>query len=857
MRKINYNIFFIILLILIGIITHIEWFSFSSVLSHGDHFYRPYDYLSNARNAFNSWIGFLNLGEPNIQIYFYPFILIWEMLTKIGLFSYAVKLTHFIPIAILGFISPYFLIKHLTKSPTISFVSALFYGSQIHFLVRQTSHTSISVIYALAPLIILLFIKALEKNKLTNWLNFSLIFFIGTCYELRIMYIITIILFIYFLFYKQHNKIKKYYKNILVCGTIIILLSSFWIIPTFFSNIGDQISNKASRNIFGDDLYNINRAFTISEHSWTGTEPIAFEPQPIMWQLWLIPLIIFSTLLFKSSKTNRHEILFFSTVALIGILLTKQSGEPWGNLYIWLRENFPGFVIFRSASKLYLLTFIGYLGLLGYFMLSLKVNIKKTTYKTSYILIIFIIVLISCINLKPLITKEINGLFINKTIPEDYKTLNNFISNQTEYFRTLWVPRMSRWSTYSMQHPIINYSKTYNKSWSNYNYLDIFSNYSKAKKEMLLFSSPQDMGDQILDNLTIKYIIVPPSEDHIYDVYNVDRQFFVNYLEDIPYLEKIDIGINTLDIYENKNFKPHIHTTSNIDYYDSKSVSYPTTNETIFNQASNDLISNIDNIIIPIRANQEKLEELKNYYQEAEKDKNIAYDNFQLYYSTFLDDPYKITIPRDGEYKILFSDNNLLKNNENLSIVIGDKITKKKSNKIITRYNWHLFNTIYLQKGNYDLQLLLDSKIYKTLNSGDLVLIQENDIEVKLPDISYQQVNSAEYLVQVNNASESFPLIFNEKYHKNWQIYINSKLVEAEHLSINQSSNIWWIDISILEEDGLIQKNTEGIYNFSIKIKFRSQIYLTIGELISIITILIIIIYQVRFTFLNQKAKLK
>jgi|GEM_PF-7061107 len=57
---------------------------------------------------------------------------------------------------------------------------------------------------------------------------------------------------------------------------------------------------------------------------------------------------------------RRRYILFFAVLSVIGILLSKQVSDPFGNLYYWLYDNFPGFNAFREASKFYILIALGY-----------------------------------------------------------------------------------------------------------------------------------------------------------------------------------------------------------------------------------------------------------------------------------------------------------------------------------------------------------------------------------------------------------------------------------------------------------------------------------------------------------------
>ena len=189
------------LLLLVAGVTHRAWFHFGSILSYADLWFQ---YPETLKDLFlsNTWIGSSGFGMPNIQTYKMPFWAVQSLLANLGLnFTDIFRITHLIFIAILGFLSPYILVRHLTKERSIAFVAALFYGSTTPFLIRQYSgHLSIAFLEAITPLILYFFLLAMEKNTRRQWSIFILWFWIGSIYELRMLYAVVIILAIYFLF---------------------------------------------------------------------------------------------------------------------------------------------------------------------------------------------------------------------------------------------------------------------------------------------------------------------------------------------------------------------------------------------------------------------------------------------------------------------------------------------------------------------------------------------------------------------------------------------------------------------------------------------------------------------------------
>jgi hypothetical protein len=556
-------------LITFAVISHLQWFNPYSVLNFSDWSYWPNEAVKQLWNSYGTWINFFNFGAVNIQLPFNFFKSIWSLFANLG-FSYdlATKITFLIPIAILGFINPYVLFKKLTKNELISFVVALFYGTTTYFLIRQTAHLPVAFVYALVPLIFYLFIRAFEKNKLVNWLPFTLVYWVSICYEIRMTYIVTFIIFLYFLFFYIPN-IKNYWKNILLSSLFIIGLNLFWLLPTIFGGFSENISAVANRGLFGNFLFDIKHAFALSDSPWTGGLPDRnFIKQPIIWYLWFVPIIAFSNFLLNRNNKYKKETIFFVIISLIGIFLTKQSDSPLPNAYKWLYENFPGFNLFREASKFYLITAIGYIGLIGYTLLFLKEHKNKILNKYIFTAFIIIMISIAIYNTKPLITNEIGTMFVPKHIPNDYFILKNYILKQPEYFRTFWTPTYSRWGIYTNQKPKISNVNVIGADWKNL--LEIYNKNEKLVQNQILNVFKLSFANSLADVSSIKYVIVPiqdkANDDDFFIYYggkgnpNI-RDWYISELDRIEWLKKIDIGTSELVVYENENYRPHLYIT--------------------------------------------------------------------------------------------------------------------------------------------------------------------------------------------------------------------------------------------------------------------------------------------------------
>ncbi len=560
MKKTFKNFLWIFYLIVISVLSHLVWFVPGSILSSGDIFFQHKE--SMASLIFNNtWVGSDGLGRVNIQGYKFIFIWIHSVLSTYGLhYTDILRVTHLIPISILGFVSPFILIRYFTKNNLIAAVGAVFFGSTTPFIMRQyLGHLSIAFVISITPLILYYFVLAIKKNKTKNWIIFILLYWIGSCYEIRMVYIVSIVLAVYFVFFYPKNKID-YLKNILISMACFIFLSFFWILPTGLGGYSNDIQEVAGRSVFGDGHYSMLKSFALFHDSWTGRDPIEFSFQSIQIYFWILPITIISFFVvgFKSRKISLKIILFFSVVLLLGLIITKQSGEPFISSFRWMRESIPGFLAFRSGSKFWFLVSLGYLGLLSFGLLAVRNKSRKI-----FNLIAALLFLVFLFNLKPLISGQVKGLFEEKKIPNDYIVLKKWLQSSDYYFRSYFIPTRSRWAFYSDVKPIIT-AESFPSS-------DLRNNLGigdpAKNSENLFVLLEESLFAIFFDISSIKYVIVP-----IQDIAN-DDDFFINYggkenpnirqwyideMDKISWLKKIDIGTTELVIYENENYKPPI-----------------------------------------------------------------------------------------------------------------------------------------------------------------------------------------------------------------------------------------------------------------------------------------------------------
>lgn len=537
---------YIILLIFIAIITHLEFFNFWNIL-----FFSDWTHWSNSavQDLLNFWYGwwitYFNFWWDNIQYYFNFFKLIWWVIWD---YETATKITFFIPVALLWFLSPFFLVKHYTKHNYVAFLVSLFFWLNTYFLVRQTAHIPIAIVIGIMPLLLLFFDKFIQNNNKKDLLLFSFLYFIWICYEVRLMYIITFLLIIYFLFFGIKNISSKFFwKYVLLFIIIQLLLNIFWLLPTILFS-GESISWTANRWLFWNHLFNILYAFNIFDSSWSWWVPNQdFIPQPIPIYLWFYPILIVVSILFikKQTANSKKLMLFWLTISIIWIILTTQSSDPLPWLYQWLYYNFPWFNLFREASKFYIITLLWYTIILGVFINYLyKIN------KNIFHIIWVIIILISASIAKPLITKEIWTTYVWKIQPIEYKILNDYIISQDESFKTLSIPINSQWLHFNVKNPKVSLIQVIDSAYKDFTITPpIYRNYGDVASFIF-----EPISNKLLDISWIKYVIIWlfDEQDNFFRFYGSSPEEYYNKLKSFTFLKELNIDwIDKVKIFEN------------------------------------------------------------------------------------------------------------------------------------------------------------------------------------------------------------------------------------------------------------------------------------------------------------------
>jgi hypothetical protein len=517
------NLIFVIFIFLILLVFR-NWFS-DSLLSSGDwsYFYRE---AIKEENIFSLWESrFDGMGKSNIPtlwIHSYFSVTVkslafmsWELYERIFWYS---------PFLLVSALSSLYLIRRLNIRTSFIFIAPLIYLVNSYILmIVAGGQMGIALAYALAPLVIGITLKNIEISgglrlvRLKYSLVAGLIFSAQIMFDPRIFYVTFSGVILTIIFSLITNRISLNLKNfiyiLLIPFVIVALLHSFWIIPLMvarenpFDELGAAYSDSGIISFLS--FAKIENAISLLHPNWP--ENIFGKVQFQRPEFLLIPLIAFSALVFRARKYPL--VVLFSGLAILGIFLSKGSNDPFGSLYIYLFENIPGFRLFRDPTKWYLLIALAYSVLIpvavGNIYDLLRENKNKLIGKLGpWVLILGFFALFTVI-ISPILGQS-KGTLKERSLPIEYKDLSAKLANDSQFYRTLWIPLAPRLAYTSPSHPAVSG--------------ELF--FRIADRKQLIAELMKDSTGDRLRESSIKYVVIPFDSEGVY------------FLDDRKYSEK-------------------------------------------------------------------------------------------------------------------------------------------------------------------------------------------------------------------------------------------------------------------------------------------------------------------------------
>ncbi|HSX16131.1 MAG TPA: hypothetical protein VLF40_05040 [Candidatus Saccharimonadales bacterium] len=479
------------------------------------------------------------------------------------------RIVHLWPAAIVAVVGSYMLVRYIFKDRLAAALGALIYAGNTYYLALLTGGLTLAVAYALAPLAVLFYMKAINRRSGVDVLVCALLLAVCGAYEPRIAYIVSVALGIlaavhfFFVWQPTHRLFSWATARVLLVygGPFMLfgLLNAYWILGLMHA--GGASNAAISSSLFGNEFFTLSEALTLFHPYWTGGQIQPFFIHPVPLYFWLVPLAAVAGL---AVSKRTPVVLFFAFIGVLGVLLTKQSDEPFAGLYHWLFAHVPGFNAFREASKFYLLTALAYAVLLPALYWFVKTRYRKPWLSW---LCLAGLSLLFLPNVIPVATNKIGGTFRPRSMPAQYVQLNKFLDSPG-YGRVLWVPQKSRWSYFSANHPAVSAAELVRTSWKGLAESYTAANNATPTDEITALLQTSYMP-AMLSSAGIKYVVVPMrdvgNDDNFYRNYNDDPAMFADTLASVSYLKESSTHIDGFKIYETKQApRPYFSSTDKL-----------------------------------------------------------------------------------------------------------------------------------------------------------------------------------------------------------------------------------------------------------------------------------------------------
>ncbi|QQG40424.1 MAG: hypothetical protein HYV37_02525 [Candidatus Levyibacteriota bacterium] len=398
----------------------------------------------------------------------------------------------------------------------------------------------VALAYSVAPLVLAWFIKIIHNSSFIIHHSFIAGLALGAqvMFDSRIAYITMLAVGVYYVLDTKYYELAKKSIRLAIPIGIAILLHASWILPMFlfrqnpFGDLGQSYTGSGMVRFLS--FAHFSDALALLHPNWP--ENLFGKVYFMRPEFLFLSILAYSSLLFLK-KSNR-TIIFFTLLGLLGSFLAKGTNEPFGEVYIWLFEHVPGFVLFRDPTKWYLMIALSYSVLIPFSLLQISRKVSSVKYLVLAAFLLFWLFLI-----RPAILGQLGGTFQQHEIPKEYIVLKDFLHDKSEFFRTLWIPRGIRFNYFSNNHLIVALEKLFG------------TRYISTETKTYL----QELG--------IKYIIVP--FDPLGEIFVTNRKYdeeqykdTIKRLETLSWLTRLH-GFGRIAVFEVPHPKDRFWLTKN------------------------------------------------------------------------------------------------------------------------------------------------------------------------------------------------------------------------------------------------------------------------------------------------------
>ncbi len=381
-----------------------------------------------------------NFGGVNQFLWLAPIMFVYGLLSHFfGLGNdLIIRILFYFPSIILAILAPILLTRYLKFSKTVQYFSALIFSLNTYFLLLiDGGQVGVSLAYGLFPLTLLFLRKLIDKPNFKGFF-FSLLFLLLIFMADPRIGLVAVLTFVFWMIIEaivfKKKAVVVNLKLLVLLAMVLVGLSAYWLVPLF--KIGEQSLNLG---VSGLEFISLLNPLLLFQPHWPLNEfGRVFSPP---FYFIVLPFLIFASLLFKK---NRKPLVLAICFLLIAFLV-KGTAPPLGNGYAWLIENVPFGFAFRDSSKFFtpLILFA-----------SILIGMTLEKFKSKFFSLLVYVYLLFL--LYPALLGDLNGVLAIRSLPKDFKIIQEQMARDEGFFRTAWFPEKHPFSFQTSEKPALD-----------------------------------------------------------------------------------------------------------------------------------------------------------------------------------------------------------------------------------------------------------------------------------------------------------------------------------------------------------------------------------------------------------------
>lgn len=376
----------------------------------------------------------------------FPYFTLITLLSLLGIPLGVIERIWYISIFAIGSFSMYHMVYFLTRKNRIaSIVSALVFTYNPWMMIRiNDGHHILAFSYALMPLTVTSFMKAIEENEVRYALLTALgLTLMASGRTIPIMTIIVLGLYFFYwnIFARSQPSLMKSLRIVGWVSLVALSVNLWWLLPSLAFLAARTVPSAALPELWysrHSELPNVIRLFGYWVERWLPSGSQALIS-------FILPLIAFSAL-FIARRDRR--VTFLGALAILSIILGTGNAEPFAGKYLWMYENIPYFGIFRDPYKFVALTSFAYSPLIGITIARVATYLGERTahMRVTRPLLQSASVVVMCALLLSVSSEIFTGLHALQenrfeSPPEYYEEANEWLSSQEGNFKIFLLPK--------------------------------------------------------------------------------------------------------------------------------------------------------------------------------------------------------------------------------------------------------------------------------------------------------------------------------------------------------------------------------------------------------------------------------